>query len=90
MLSIHIWSYVTTPTTVVYPWPQVTPATLMAVVTTARNTNEPSNIKDLDNNPTEVKYFLNSQLEPKKPQGWKVKHLKVSTTKSSCPQFNPS
>ena len=44
---------------------------LTTVVTTARSTNEPSGINDLDNDPTKVKYpgLLTSQLELKKPLG---------------------
>lgn len=59
----------TTPKTVVYTWLQVTPTTLTTVVRTARSTNEPSGINDLDNDATEFKYpgLPASQLELTKP-----------------------
>ena len=55
----------------VHPWPHVTQMTLMTAITTARSTNEPSNINGLDNDPIEVKYLglPTSQLELKKPLG---------------------
>lgn len=75
---------VTTPKTVVYTWLQVTPTTLTTVVRTARSTNEPSGINDLDNAATEFKYpgLPASQLELTKPL--EAKHLQLSTAKFSC------
>lgn len=42
-----------TPTGVIYTWSQVTQRTLEAIITTARSTNESSNINGLDNSATD-------------------------------------
>lgn len=73
------------PKTVVYIWTQVTPVILMTDVTTAINTNEPSDVNGFDNDPTQVKYLglPTSQSELKKPlMGGETQEL---TTKSGYP-----